>query len=73
MTRSLPLIRPSRASAFGGFLSPLPKRLKSPGEKGNFGTVVEYLTAPNLIQFFKTIKTQALSQYFGQNPQEQNH
>ncbi len=30
VTRSLPLARPSRASAFGGFLSPIPNRLKSP-------------------------------------------
>jgi hypothetical protein len=30
MTRSLPLTRPSRASAFGRFLSLLPKQLKSP-------------------------------------------
>jgi len=36
VTRSLPLARPSRASAFGGFLSPLPKRLKSPEERGKF-------------------------------------
>ena len=28
MTRSLPLVRPSRAFAFSEFLSPLPKRLK---------------------------------------------
>jgi len=33
-TRSLPLVRPRRAFAFSEFLSPLPKRLKSPpGEK----------------------------------------
>src|SRR5215469_4276770 len=34
MTRSLPLARPSRACGFAAFLSPLPKRLKSLGEKG---------------------------------------
>src|SRR4051812_39304605 len=33
MTHSLPLVRPSRTSAFGGFLLPLPKRQKSPGER----------------------------------------
>jgi hypothetical protein len=41
MTHSLPLVRPSRASAFGGFLSLLPKQLKSPGEKENFLTIKE--------------------------------
>lgn len=33
MTRSLPLIRPSRACGFAAFLSTLPKRLKSLGER----------------------------------------
>src|SRR6185503_351208 len=33
-TRSLPLARPWRAFAFSEFLSPLPKRLKSPPGEG---------------------------------------
>ena len=54
MTRSLPLTRPSRASAFSGFLSPLPKRLKSLGERGTLYRGVGNSIAAGAIQRSRT-------------------
>ena len=51
MTRSLPLTRPLWASAFSGFLSLLPKQLKSPGERVKLGDDCSYFKIEGLIQF----------------------